>query len=227
MLGHYAYNVNMSRAPLARERLSRERILRAALEYADEHGIEALKMRELARGLGFEAMALYRHVPKKDAIVEGMLDLVLSDVEMPRATDDWAKGIRVGAISFHEALGRHPWAAALLTKPIGLRPARAGFAESLLARLEDAGFSDDVSFHAYHVLDAWIIGYSLWLTGHPLTAADRESVAERLGRGDISLDDYPRMGAHRDQHGAEGPHQDVSAFEVGLDLILDGLKGLR
>jgi len=217
----------MSRASTARERLTRDRIVLAALEFADEHGIEALKMRDLAQRLGFEAMALYRHVPKKDAILEGILDLVLREVEMPPATGDWADGIRTGAISFHEALDRHPWAAALLTKPVGLRPARAEFAESLLARLADAGFSAEVSFHAYHVLDAWIIGYSLWLTGHPTTAGERESVAERLGRGDISFDDYPRMAAHRDLHATDGPHRDVSAFEVGLDLMLDGLKGLR
>jgi Tetracyclin repressor-like, C-terminal domain len=80
----------------------------------------------------------------------------------------------------HEALDRHPWAAGLMTKPVGLRPGRVAFGESLLARLEQAGFPDDVSFHVYHVLDAWIVGYSLWLAGHPLTSGERAAVAERL-----------------------------------------------
>src|SRR5262249_61357070 len=83
--------------------------------------------------------------------------------EPPHASTDWAASIRSGAISFHEALERHPWAAGLMTRPVALRPARIGFGESLLARLEDAGFAKEISFHAYHVLDAWIIGYSLWL----------------------------------------------------------------
>jgi len=212
----------MSRAP-TRSPLSRDRILRTALEFADANGIEALKMRELGRALGFEAMALYRHVPSKDAILEGLVDLVLSEVEPPSASGDWAASIRAGAISFHEAIERHPWVAGLLTKPPGLRPARLEFAESLLARLEEAGFSEDVRFHAYHVLDAWIIGYALWLAGHSLTPAEREAVTRRLADGG-PLDDYPRLVEHHDQHETPGPHRDVSAFEVGLDLILEGLK---
>src|SRR5262249_56709396 len=167
----YAYDVNMSRAP-TRSPLNRERILRTALEFADANGIEALKMRELARELGFEAMALYRHVANKDEILSGLVDLVMSEVEPPAASTDWSGSIRSGAISFHEALERHAWAAGLMTKPVALRPGRIGFGESLLARLADAGFSDEISFHAYHVLDAWIIGYSFWLAGQSPTPAD-------------------------------------------------------
>lgn len=211
----------MSRAA-SRPRLSRERILRTALEFADANGIEALKMRELARELGFEAMALYRHVAGKDAILEGLVDLVLSEVEPPPASADWAASIRSGAISFHRAIERHSWVAGLLTKPPGLRPARLEFAESLLARLEEGGFSEDVRYHAYHVLDAWIIGYSLWLAGHSLTPAEREAVNRRLA-DEGPLDDYPRLLEHHDRHETPGPHRDVSAFEVGLDLILEGL----
>jgi AcrR family transcriptional regulator len=205
-----------------RGRLTRERILRAALELADAEGIESLKMRELAQALGFEAMALYRHVANKDEIVDGILDLVLQEVEQPPASAEWAEAIRASAISMHRALERHPWAASLLISPAGLRPARLTFAEALLARLEDAGFSDEASFHAYHVLDAHVIGFSLWQVGHPLTADERAAVAERLTR--ISFDDYPRLAAHHDQHGRDGPHRDVSAFEVGLDLMLAGLR---
>jgi AcrR family transcriptional regulator len=212
----------MSRAA-SRPRLNRGLILRTGLEFADANGIEALKMRELARELGFEAMALYRHVANKEEILEGLVDLVLSEVEMPSAGADWAASIRAGAISFHAAIERHPWVAGLLTKPPGLRPARLEFAESLLARLEEAGFSEDVRFHAYHVLDAWIIGYSLWLAGHSLTPAERQAVNRRLA-DDGPLDDYPRLLEHHDQHAIEGGHRDVSAFEVGLDLILEGLK---
>jgi AcrR family transcriptional regulator len=216
----------MSRAPTARPRLTRERILQAALEFADEHGIEALKMRGLAQVLGFEAMALYRHVANKEAILGDLVDVVLSEVEQPPASADWAGAIRSSAISMHAALERHPWAAGLMTKPVALRPARIEFGESLLARLEQAGFSEEISFYAYHVLDAWIIGFSLWQASHSLTPAERELVSRRLAN-DRSLDDYPLLLKHHDQHATAGPHQDVSAFEVGLDLILDGLDRLR
>jgi AcrR family transcriptional regulator len=208
-----------------RGRLTRERILLAALEFADSHGIEALKMRELGHTLGFEAMALYRHVAGKDAILEGILDLVLEEVEPPPAAGNWAKAIRSGAVSAHAALERHPWATKLMVSPTGLRPGRLEFAEALLARLEDAGFSDDACYHAYHVLDAHIIGFSLWQAGHVFTSEERAAIAERLEH--ISFDPYPLFARHRDQHLAEGAHRDVSAFEVGLDLILAGLKKMR
>jgi len=212
------------RAP--RAGLTRDLILRAALEFADAHGIDALKMRELGKVLGFEAMALYRHVANKDAILDGILDLVLSEVEPAPASADWAGAIRRSAISLHEALDRHPWAAGILTTSAGLRPARLTFMESLLTHLEQAGFPDEVCYHAYHVLDAYIVGFSLWHAGHSLSAAEQAAVVERLAQ-EVSFDDYPRLVKHGDQHVTAGPHHDVSAFEIGLDLMLEGLKEMH
>src|SRR5438477_4899519 len=207
----------------ARGRLTRERIVRAALDVADERGIEALTMRELGQLLGFEAMALYRHVANKDAILEEILDLILSEVEITPASSDWADAIRGSASSLHDALDRHPWATKLLTTPVGLRPRRLEFAEALLTQLERAGFPDDVCYHAYHVLDAYIIGFSLWQEGHSLSPAQRAAVARRLAN-DVSFTNYPRLLKHHDQHAASGPHHDISAFDTGLDLILEGLN---
>jgi hypothetical protein len=98
--------------------------------------------------------------------------------------------------------------------------------ESLLARLEDAGFSDESSYHAYHVLDAFIFGFPLWEARHSLTADEQAAVLEKVTQ-DLSFDDYPQLAKHRDQHLTEGPHHDVQAFEVGLDLLLKGLEELR
>jgi AcrR family transcriptional regulator len=212
--------------PAPRARLTRDGILRAALDVADTQGIDALKMRELARALGFEAMALYRHVANKGAILDGVLDLVLAEIEPAPDSADWADSIRSSAISLHAALDRHTWAASLLTTPAGLRPARLRFMESLLARLEAAGFPDHVCYHAYHVLDAYVIGFSLWQAGHALTAEEQAAVAERLAQ-EVSLDDYPRLVRHGEQHVTPGPHRDLSAFEIGLDLMLEGLKEMR
>ena len=209
-----------------RGRLSRERIVRTALEVADERGIDALTMRELGQLLGFEAMAIYRHVANKDAILEEILDLILSEVEITPASSDWADAIRGSASSLHDALDRHPWATKLLTTPVGLRPRRLEFAEALLTQLERAGFPDDVCYHAYHVLDAYIIGFSLWQEGHTLSASQREEVARRLA-SDVSLADYPRLLKHHDQHATAGAHHDVTAFETGLGLLLDGLIEMR
>jgi AcrR family transcriptional regulator len=205
--------------------LSRDRILRAAVARADEHGVEALTMRGLGEDLGFEAMSLYRHVANKDDMLDGMLDLVLDEIEPPAAEGEWDVAIRRSAVSIRDALGRHPWATSLLMSRV--RPARIRFMDALLGRLRAAGFSADTTYVVYHVLDGHIFGFALWQTGYENTAAAADpEVMERLMRT-IPFDDYPYLAEHRDQHFAEGPHREASAFEFGLDMILDGLRRIR
>ena len=205
--------------------LSRERILRAALELVDDGGIESLTMRKLGQALGFEAMSLYNHVANKNDVVDGILDLVLSETEPPSATEDWDTAIRTSAISVHQALRRHPWASSLLMSPDHIRPARLQYMDSLLGRLREAGFSADTTYHAYHILDAHILGFSLWQAGHSFKAADLPDLAADFIRR-FPLDDYPHIAEHFEQHLTEGDHH-VSAFEFSLDLILDGLEKLH
>src|SRR3954464_1434932 len=142
--------------------LSRERILRTALELADEGGIESVTMRKLGQVLGFEAMSLYNHVANKDDLLDGMLDLVLAESEPPSPVGDWDAAIRESAISVHDALRRHPWSCNLLMDPGRIRPARLRYMDLLLGRLRTAGFSAEMTYHAYHVLDGHIFGFSLW-----------------------------------------------------------------
>src|SRR2546423_5937392 len=131
--------------------LSRDRILHAALELADEHGIESLTMRKLGQALGFEAMSLYNHVANKDDVLDGLLDLVLAESEPPSPAGDWATAVRASAISIHEALRRHPWSCTLLMSPGRIRPARLRYMDLLLGRLREAGFSAEATHSAYHV----------------------------------------------------------------------------
>src|SRR5712691_1840629 len=206
--------------------LSRDRILRAALELADEDGIDALTMRKLGQVLGFEAMSLYNHVANKDDVLRGIIDLVLAETEPPAPVGDWSAAIRNSAISVHDALTRHPWACPLLMSPGYIRPARLEYMDSLLGRLREAGFSADDTYHAYHVLDAHIFGFSLWQANHSFKAEDLQDLAATFLEK-FPLDDYPHVAEHGRQHLSGGPHHDVSAFEVGLDFILDGLKRIR
>ena len=206
--------------------LSRDRILHAALELADEGGIESLTMRKLGQALGFEAMSLYNHVANKDDVFDGILDLVLAESEPPSPTGDWDAAIRTSAISVHEALRRHPWSCTLLMAPEHARPARARYMDSLLGRLREAGFSAETTYHAYHVLDGHIFGFSLWETSHTYTAEQVSTFKARFEQT-ITADAYPYLHEHAQQHFSEGPHREVSAFELGLDLILDGLKKIR
>src|SRR2546425_8089865 len=128
----------MSMAMTRRKPLSRERILDTALALVDEEGIEALSMRKLGQALGYEAMSLYNHVANKDDLLDGILDLVLAEMEPPDA-EGGLPAIRTTALSAHEALKRHPWAATMLMSPGRLRPARIAYMEALLACLRGAG----------------------------------------------------------------------------------------
>jgi AcrR family transcriptional regulator len=207
-----------TRAPL-----NRERILRAALELVDAGGVESLSMRKLGQKLGFEAMSLYNHVANKDDVIDGILDLVLEEGETPSPTGAWDAAVRDSAISVHDALRRHTWAAAVVMAPGRIRPARLRYMDSLLGRLREAGFSAETTYHAYHVLDGHIFGFSMWETSHSYSEEDTAELMANFDRF-VPPDEYPYLHEHGRQHLNEGPQHDVSTFEFGLDLILEGLK---
>jgi AcrR family transcriptional regulator len=197
-------------------------VLDTAIRLLDAEGVEALTMRRLGDELGFEAMSLYRHVANKDDLLDGMLDLVLAEWELPDEHRDWRAAIRTSASSVHGALRRHRWAAQLLMTSSHLRPARLEYMDRLLATLrEKGGFDADAAYSVYHLLDGYIFGFTLWEIAYTAVPLDAEAVT-RLMRT-IPWDEYPHLAEHRDQHMTEGPHRDVSAFDVGLDLILGGL----
>jgi AcrR family transcriptional regulator len=206
--------------------LSRDRILQAALELVDEGGIESLTMRKLGQTLGFEAMSLYNHVANKDDVIDGILDLVLGETEPPSPAGDWDAAIRTSALSVHDALRRHPWSCALLISPGHVRPARLRYMDVLLGRLREAGFSAEATYHAYHVLDGHIFGFSLWETSHTYTSEEVSNFVERFAQA-IPADTYPYLHEHAQQHFSDGPHREGSAFELGLDLIVVGLKKIH
>jgi AcrR family transcriptional regulator len=206
--------------------LSRDRILQAALGLADESGIEALTMRKLGQALGFEAMSLYNYVANKDDVLDGILDLVLAETDPPPPEGDWAAAIRTSASSVHEALRRHPWSCSLLMAPGRIRPARLRYMDLLLGRLREAGFSAETTYTAYHVLDGYIFGFSLWETSHSYTAEEISKFAT-IFEDVITPDTYPYLHEHGQQHMEDGPHREVSSFEFGLDLVVDGLRKIH
>jgi len=214
--------------------LSRERVLRTAIRLADEAGIESLTMRKLARELGVEAMSLYNHVANKGDLVDGIVDLVVAEIELPDGMEDWAAAIRKCAVSAHETFLRHPWACSLVVSATSSRAARAQrlrYMEWLLGRLREAGFSPELTYHAYHALDAHILGFTLWQLGHAAAAkaiAGEQDFAE-FAAGFIRQlrSEYPYLAEHAEQHLAAPSDGGEREFEFGLDLILDGLERAR
>lgn len=182
-------------------------------------------MRHLGHELGFEAMSLYRYVASKDDLIDGMVDLVLAEWQLPGDADDWTESVRTSARSVHDALRRHRWAARLLMTGMRPRPARLQYMEWLLGRLREAGFDADSTYSVYHLLDGFVFGFTLWEIAYTSAALDDEEIVSKIMNA-IPWDDLPHLAEHRDQHLADGPHREVSAFEVGLDFILDGLRDM-
>ncbi len=205
--------------------------MRAAIALADEGGIEALSMRKLAKDLGVEAMSLYNHVPNKDDLVDAMVDLVVREIELP-SEPDWEKAIRQCAISAYGTFLRHPWACSLVMAPRGLHleeSPRLRYIEWLLGRLDEAGFSPELTYRGYHALDSHILGFTMWHLGHSAGGDDmtggedaEDFVAKFVPQ--LRAAGYPHLAEHAEQHVSAPWRAILREFEFGLDLILDGLK---
>jgi len=207
--------------------LSRERVLRAAIDLADAEGIGSLTMRRLAQELTVEAMTLYYYVANKQDILAGMVDLVTSEIELPAVPDDWKAAIRRTAISEYEILIRHPWAASLILSVKHVSAPRMRYMNWILGTLREAGFSADLTDHAYHALESHIMGFTLWEVGMDLgTHEDLAALATALLK-EFPLDEYPYLTEHIQQHIKERRPDDEGAYAFGLDLILDGLERVR
>ena len=216
-----------SRTPAgaARTPLSRERVLSAAIALADEGGIEALSMRRLAKELGVEAMSLYNHVANKNEILEGILDVVTREIDLPPDDVDWRTAIRQSTISAREVYVRHSWASSLSMSRQSGGPERLRHSDWLLRTLREAGFSKDVIFHAFHILEAYILGFTAMQLSFPYKGEELAGMAETFVQ-QLPADEYPDLVEHIREHIEPHPgHQ--GGFEFGLDLILDSLERLR
>lgn len=211
---------------MARRRpLNRERVLRAAIDLADEGGLEAVSMRRLGQVLHVEAMSLYKHVANKDDLLDGIADLITSEFEVPSATGDWRAAIRASAISAHEALLRHPWASSLIESRLALGPARMRYVDGVIGVLFRAGFGVETVASAFMALDSHTYGFTLqeqsW-SGDMDKAPERaEGLAETIPR-----DEYPNLMVMVEAV-AETERGLPVDFTFGLDLLLDGLDRLR
>jgi len=202
-------------------------VLRTAVTLADEAGIEALTMRELGQRLGVEAMSLYNHVANKDDIEDGIVEIVLAEIEEPPGETDWRAALRRTAISSHEVFVRHRWACSLMMRRPRASPTRMSWMEAVLRTLRQAGFSADMTHHAYHALDSHITGFTLWLVSMPFESKEElVDLAEGFLR-EIPADEYPYVVEHAHQHLEPASPDGKTEFEFGLDLILDGLEQLR
>ena len=211
-----------ARAP--RNSLSRDLVVRRALELADRDGLAVLTIRALADACEVKPMAIYHHIANKDAILDAIVDAVFDEIYVPQAQGPWREELAERCRSMRAALRRHPWALALMESRRNPGPANLRGHEACLDVLRTAGFSLPATAHAYAVLDAFVYGFALQEA--MLGEIDLEGSAAELIDG-IDLRSHPRMAEFATQHVLRPGYSFGDSFEVGLELTLDAVERLR
>jgi AcrR family transcriptional regulator len=208
---------SQKRAPL-----TRDRVLHAALKLADEGGTAALTMQRIGRRLGVEAMSLYRHVRNKDDILDGIVDLVFAEVELPSDRSSWETVLRARSISMRAALRRHPWAITLMESRMTPGPANLRSHEDTLTVLLDAGCSAVMAVHAYNLVDSYVLGFALQEVNFPFSNAEELAAISEEVLANLQADEYPNSARVARELLTSG-FDYADEFEFGLDLILDAI----
>jgi len=209
-----------------RQPLSRERVCREAVVMADDAGFAALSMRKLAQRLGVEAMSIYYHVENKDALLDGMIDLIMEEVELPSPSPDWLPGNRRRAVSLHDMLTRHPWAAPLMESRRNPGPVALRYYDAVLGSLRAGGFSVPLAAHAFAAIDAYVYGFGLQEFSLPFDEVPMEELAAGILEA-IPPDQFPHLVEMITEHALQPGYDYGAEFAWGLDLILDGFERLR
>ena len=207
-----------------REPLSRDQVLRAAVALADQGGIGALSMRKLGQVLGVEAMSLYNHVANKSDLLDGMIDIVFSEIGLPAGDTGWKSAMRQRAISARETLTRHRWAIGLMESRRSPGPATLRHHDAVLGCLRQAGFSVELTAHAYSVLDSYIYGFALQEASLPFDTPQQTTQVAQEIFGQFPAGAYPHLTELTIQHVLQPGYHYGGEFEIGLDLILDALE---
>ena len=210
-----------SRSREERAPLSRERVLYGAVAVADAGGIAGLTIRSLARELGVKPMSLYHYVAGKDEILDGIVDLVFSEIDLPSPGGDWTSQMRRRAVSARQALRRHPWAIGLMESRANPGPATLRHHDATLATLRAAGFSVAKTAHAYALLDSYIYGFALQEATLPFNAETVTEAAEAIMPHFAG--EYPHLAEMATEHIMRPGYDFGSEFEIGLGVILDAL----
>ncbi|MBN0049063.1 TetR/AcrR family transcriptional regulator C-terminal domain-containing protein [Streptomyces actuosus] len=207
------------------EPLNRETVLKAAVDLADEAGVGALTMRKLAERLGVEAMSLYHHVANKDAILDGMVDVVFGEVGLPPDELGWKAAMRQRAVSLRDALSRHRWAIGLMESRTNPGPRTLRHHDAVIGSLRTGGFSVAGAAHAFSLLDSYVYGFALQEATLPFEASggDVGELAEAI-LDSAPRSAFPHLTELAVRHVAQPDYAYADEFAIGLDLVLDGLE---
>jgi AcrR family transcriptional regulator len=213
------------RRPGRRPKVSREQVLDAAFELADEGGLATVTMANVGARLGVEAMSLYRHIGNKEQMLDGLVDRVFAETEVPAEARDWRGALRRRALSARAALRRHPWAIGLMESRAQPGPATLGHHDAMVGILFAAGFDGRGAVRIYNLLDSYIYGFALQEATLPFSSPEEmASLSEQMLAA--MADAYPHLAAvQRELVGSGFVYADE--FEAGLDIILAALPEPR
>ena len=203
--------------------LSRERVLQTALGLADQGGLEALTMRKLGQELGVEAMAMYHYFANRDQIVDGIVDLVFGEIELPADDGDWKAAMRRRAISLRDVLLRHRWAIGLMESRRNGGPANLRHHDAVIGSLRAGGMGIPMAAHACSLLDSYIYGFALTKMTLPFDTGDEIAEVAKGLRRSFDLSEYPHF-LEMIGHAMEPGYDYGDEFEYGLEVVLDGLE---
>src|SRR4051812_18633722 len=216
----------MTTAREARTPLSRERVLAAAVAFADANGLDSLSMRKLGEALGVEAMSLYNNVANKVDLLDGMIDAVFAEIGLPSDEAGWRTAMRRRAVSVRRVLRRHRWAIGLMESRTSPGPATLAHHDAVIGVLRAGGFTVAQTAHAFSLLDSYIYGFALQEKGLPFEGPEQTAAvaAEMFAR--FPADRYPHFVELATEHVLQPGYDYGDEFVFGLDLILDGLDRL-
>jgi AcrR family transcriptional regulator len=206
--------------------LTRGRVLNAAVALADESGSESLSMRKLGEAVGVEAMSLYHHVANKDDLLDGMIDVVFGEIELPFDCGDWMGAMRQRALSARRVLARHGWAIRFMESRTAPGPATLRHHDAVLGCLRNAGFPTQLAAHAFSLLNSYIYGFALQERSLPFTTPEQGVELAQTILAQYPQGEYPHLAELTAEHLLPPGTGHASEFEFGLDLILDGLHRL-
>jgi AcrR family transcriptional regulator len=212
-----------------RVRLSRDRVLRAAVVLADDAGIESLSMRRLAQELGVVPMALYKHVANKEELLDGMVDVVVGEIDPPVGGTDWKSAVRQRILSGRRALLRHPWASRVLESRTNPTPLVLGYMDSMIGMFRVGGFSVDLTHHVMHTLGSRIYGFTqeLFEDSPSVDPATQATMPPEMARRYPYITELVTAVYHDEASVVGSGCDDQFEFEFALDLLLDGIERLR
>lgn len=214
----------MAKQTEVRTPLTPERVIGSAVALADEGGIGALTIRALAADLGVKPMAIYHHIANKEEILDGIVDAVFSEIDLPTPGAEWRAEMRRRAASARQALARHTWAIGLMETRTNPGPATLRHHNAVIGTLREGGFSIEMTAHAFALLDAFIFGFALQEATLPMDGPEdvAEIAAPMIER--MSAEDYPYLTEFAVEHIMKPGYDFGEEFEFGLELIITGLS---